>query len=174
MVRHLRKKPSPGTRSRHPGRKPETRSTSRDARRCRPKSPSRGTVGDPTGASKIRDPVGGRHRLLGHRQQETQDAMGHTNDSIMVMNATRVPIVIQPVPGRVGAEGQHDDQGDVGNDLQQRPEPRRHRHLWDLGVVQVGGLPSNRSKTTSLRRTSPPECPERPPDVVVTTRPVLR
>ncbi len=74
------------------------------------------------------DPVRRGERLLRHRQQKPKrcdrpDQRQHHRDE-RDQRAHRHVVVAR----RVGAEAQHDDQRQVRDDLQQRPELRRNRH----------------------------------------------
>ena len=72
-------------------------------RAARPSSRSPSTMSG--SVSKISsDPVGGGHRLLGHRQDTPSEATGQTSDSIRVMNATSVPRVSRPLADGERAE----------------------------------------------------------------------
>ena len=98
------------------------------------------------------DPVRRGERLLRHRQQEAQRGDGphqrqHHRDERDERAHRHVAVA-----RRVGAEAEHDDQRQVRDDLQQRPELRRHRHPADLRVVQVGELSGRIGRTRSRSR----------------------
>ena len=98
-------------------------------------------VGDLTGrVEDLGDPVGGGHRLLGHRQQEAQRGDGPYQRQHHRDEGDQRSEGDQSVSGRIGAEPEHDDQRQVGDHLQQCPELRRHRDFLDLRVVEHGGL----------------------------------
>lgn len=98
---------------------------------------SAGAVGDlPGRVEDLGDPVGRRHRLLSHRQQEAQrgdrpdQRQHHCDERDQRAHGDLA------VPGGIRAEPEHHDQREVGNHLEQRPELRRHRDFLNLGVVQ--------------------------------------
>ena len=86
------------------------------------------------------NPVRRRHRLLSHRHEEAQRGdrphQGEHHRDEGNQGSQRHQIAA----GGVGAEAEHDDQRDAGDDLQQRPELGRDRDLLDLGVVQLDCL----------------------------------
>ena len=106
---------------------------------------SRGRAGDDVGLGVVdlEHPGGGGHRLLGHRQDHAErgdrpDQREHQRDER------------DQLAGRQGAaadadraEEQHDDDGEVGDHLEEGPEPRRQPDLVDAGVEQAAARPTS-------------------------------
>ena len=63
-------------------------------------------------------------------------AIGQTSDSIRMMKATSVPEVIVALADGQRAQQQHDDQADVGDDLEERPERDDSRTFSHRRVVE--------------------------------------
>ena len=105
------------------------------AARCTP------VAGDDVGlgVEDLEDPGGRGHRLLGHREDHAErgdrpDQRQHQGDERDQLAGGE-----RALADADRAEQQHDDDGEVGDHLEEGPEPRRQPDLVHAGVVQRRG-----------------------------------